>query len=260
MLMQVIVLASTISDNFMYLAISGDDCILIDPVDAPVAIAAARATGATKFRVFTTHGHPDHAAGNAEVKEALDCEVIGPADIGDWVYDRVVADENHIALGDEDGMVVSLPGHTPGHVALLFNQDHIFIGDVLFVGGVGNCRFGGDPGTLFRTIHDELPKAADQLVFHCGHDYAIRNWEFILSVEPDNARAAELLEEHRDHTRADGPVTHTVGQERAYNPFVRVQDADLQTHLFERYPDHEAGVSDPAERAFRILRGLRDEF
>jgi hydroxyacylglutathione hydrolase len=259
--MQVIPVASTISDNFMYLAVADDECILIDPVDAPVAISAARATGATKFRVFTTHGHPDHAGGNAAVKEALGCQVLGPEDdVGDWEYDKIVADGKHLSLAREYAAVLHLPGHTPGHLALLFGREHIFIGDVLFVGGVGNCRFGGDPGTLFRTIVDELPKAVDELIFHCGHDYAQRNWEFILSVEPGNARAAELLEQYQGHTRADGPITHTIGEERAYNPFIRVEDEDLQTHLFERYPDRETDTSDPAERAFRILRGLRDEF
>ena len=258
--MQVIPVASTISDNFMYLAVSGDDCILIDPVDAPTAVAAAKATGATKFRVFTTHGHPDHAGGNAAVKEALGCEVLGPADdIGDWEYDRIVTGEN-LPLGDVHALVLSLPGHTPGHVGLLFRQEHLFVGDVLFVGGVGNCRFGGDLDAHFRTVVDELPKATDSLVFHSGHDYAKRNWEFILTVEPGNTRAAELLEEYRDHTRADGPITHTVGQERAYNPFIRIEEPELQAHLFERYPDRETEETDPAKRAFRILRALRDEF
>ena len=113
---------------------------------------------------------------------------------------------------------------------------------------------------MYRTIRDHFPKAPDGLTFHSGHDYAKRNWEFILSVEPNNRRAAQLSEEYAAHTRADGPITHTFGEERAYNPFVRVDDPALQSHLFDRYPDREISVADPGERAFRVLRGLRDEF
>ena len=245
----------------MYLAVAGNDCVLIDPVDAPTAIAAARDTGATSFHVFTTHGHPDHAAGNAEVKAALGCEVIGSAlepEFG-WEYDKALDRECVLQMGGIVGFVLHLPGHTPGHLGLVVGND-IFIGDVLFVGGIGNCKFGGDPGALYATIRDQLPKAPDSLVFYSGHDYAKRNWEFILSVEPTNETAAQLLEEHAAHTRADGPIIHTIGKERGYNPFVRTGDPELRSHILERYPEREATVTDPGERAFRILRGLRDEF
>lgn len=261
--MEVIPVASTVSDNFMYLVVEGDHCLLVDPIDSDVAVAAARATGATTFEVFTTHGHPDHAAGNAAVKEALSCTVIGSEyETGfDWKYDRLVKNEETIEIGDGNGLAFHLPGHTPGHMVLFAGHKHLLSGDVIFVGGAGNCRFGGDPGRLFETFRDELPKGPDRVTFYPGHDYAQRNWEFILSVEPDNTRAAELLEEHSSHTREDGPILHTVGDERAYNPFFRViHEEALQTHLLERYPEMEVGVEDPAERGFRILRSLRDQF
>ncbi|MFT6399140.1 MAG: hydroxyacylglutathione hydrolase [Bradymonadia bacterium] len=260
--MRVIPVASTISDNFMYLVVEDDHCLLIDPVDAEVAVEAARATGATKFQVFTTHGHPDHAGGNAAVKETLGCEVLGSVvETGfDWKYDRLLEDEERIPIGSSHGIVVHLPGHTHGHVALLAGMEHIISGDVIFVGGAGNCRFGGDPSELYETFRDQLPKGADDAMFYPGHDYSKRNWEFCLSVEPQNEEAARLLAEHASHTREDGPILHTLGQERSYNPFFRVEDETFQAYLFERYPDLEADVQNPGERAFRLLRSLRDQF
>lgn len=260
--MKVIPVASTVSDNFMYLVVDEDFCLLVDPVDAETAVAAARATGATSFEVLTTHGHPDHAGGNAAVKAALDCTVMGPEpEPGfDWEYDRTLEAEERVAIGSGHGIIVLVPGHTPGHIALLVGMEHLISGDVIFVGGAGNCRFGGDPGVLFQTYRDEVPKGPDSLTFYPGHDYAKRNWEFILSVEPQNAEAARLLKEHADHSREDGPLLHTLGQERAYNPFMRTADEALQAHLFEKYPEIEADVEDPAERAFRLLRSLRDQF
>ena len=66
--MRIEALTSTITDNFFYMIVDGVDAVLVDPIDAPLAIDAARQSGAERVRIFTTHGHPDHVGGNAEVK------------------------------------------------------------------------------------------------------------------------------------------------------------------------------------------------
>lgn len=260
--MRVQPLASTFTDNFFWLVTDADDALLVDPIDATVAIDAVRREAPSRVRILTTHGHPDHAGGNAEVAAALDARVLAPADAIHWPvpHDRGLRHGDSITLGASAFDVHHAPGHTDDHI-VLHAPGILISGDVFFVAGAGNCRNGGDPGELYRTFHQRLAHLPDETRFHPGHDYASRNLAFCLHVEPDNGTAAALRERIADHARSDGPVLTTLGEERAYNPFHRVHDEVLQRRLRERFPeavDHE--VQDPAEQAFRALRHLRDSF
>lgn len=254
-------IASTLSDNFMYLAVDGDQGLLVDPIDADTAAKVVRELGLQKVTVLTTHGHYDHAGGNERIQELLGCEILAPAqETGFPIHaDRRVSDGDILSIGATAWKILGAPGHTPGHIAA-WTDGHLLSGDVVFVGGVGNCRFGGDAGTLFTTITARLSGLPDNTHFYPGHDYAARNIEFILSVEPDNQRAQREAERVAGHSRDDGPWLTTLGQERAYNPFLRVEEPALQERILGQHPGLHADIQSPAERTFRILRELRDSF
>lgn len=259
--MRITPLASTFTDNWMYLVVDGDQAMLVDPIDADVAVAAARDSGAREVFVFCTHGHPDHVGGNASVKAALGCPVVGSSHSTRFAqpYDRFLSHGDTLSVGDTTFDIIHAPGHVDGHI-VAHTPGHLISGDVYFVGGAGHCKLGGEPGELHRTFTERLAAIPDDTVFYPGHDYAQRNLAFCLDVEPHNAGAAERQARWSAHTRADGPVLTTLGEERAYNPFHRTKDPVLQSHLFGRYPNREAKVADPSERAFRIVRGLRDTY
>jgi glyoxylase-like metal-dependent hydrolase (beta-lactamase superfamily II) len=70
---------------------------------------------------------------------------------------------------------IGLRGHTPGSVALLYRDSkgpaHLFTGDSLFPGGVGNT--GQDPERFHRLLTDVTERIFDVLpdetVVHPGH-------------------------------------------------------------------------------------------
>lgn len=255
-------LASTVSDNFFWLVVEGQDALLVDPIDAALAIDAVRALAPARVRVVTTHGHPDHAGGNAEVASALSAQVLAPAEAETFPVARDVGlrDGDTVTVGTTLFKVRRTPGHTDCHI-VLHAPGHLISGDVLFVAGAGNCRFGGDPGEHYRTCLERLADVPDGTVFYPGHDYALRNLAFCLDVEPDNAGALERRARWSDWQRADGPILSTLGEERSYNPFLRVREPGLQARMRERCPEIMATwASDPAEGAFRALRHLRDSF
>ena len=249
-------IASTISDNFFYLVRDGDAGLLVDPFDARAALAAVEAHGLRDVRVFTTHGHPDHAGGNGAVKDALGCEVIAADHASTFRVDAdtYVRDGDTLTVGETRFELRFAPGHTDGHI-VAYTPGHLISGDVFFVGGAGHCKFGGDANELYRTFHERLSDLPDETIFYPGHDYAEKNARFCLSVEPGNAGAAALLSEAQGRTREDGPLLKTLGAERAYNPFFRPTDAGLLARLGAL----ETGAHDPRS-AFVAVRALRDVF
>jgi hydroxyacylglutathione hydrolase len=271
--MEISVLESTVSDNYFYGLTHGDDVALIDPVDGRRAVDWVESAGGSLTYLVNTHFHQDHIGGNPTVLEAFPSAQLV---VGDTDADRVlqscdpqnilrVEAGDAIDLGATTLDVFDTPGHTPGHISLKAG-DHLFSGDTIFVGGAGNCSFGGDPGQLYRTFRDVLSNFDDATTFYPGHDYAERDIEFIRAIEPDNTRAEAMLERSRSaEARTDnGLFLTTLGEERSYNPFFRADESTLQEHLRSTYADtwapcRERSDSD-AEAAFRTVRMLRNDW
>ncbi len=97
-----------------------------------------------------------------------------PSRPGSPIDDRV-ADGDTIEFGDVRLEVIHLVGHTPGSIALLYDDPdgtpHLFTGDSLFPGGVGNTF--GDTGAFRSLLHDVRTKLFDRLPdetwFYPGH-------------------------------------------------------------------------------------------
>jgi glyoxylase-like metal-dependent hydrolase (beta-lactamase superfamily II) len=128
--------------------------------------------------VVTTHRHHDHVGALAAVVEATGARTAAGADDADDLPLPVQHRLEHgdvVRVGDVVLEVVHLRGHTPGSVALLLRDpdgpDHLFTGDSLFPGGVGNTR--GDAASFTQLITDVTTRVfdvlADDTVVHPGH-------------------------------------------------------------------------------------------
>lgn len=127
--------------------------------------------------VVTTHNHYDHWEGLEEVVRATGAESLAhPADADALpVVTRTVSEGDTIRVGEAELEVIHLVGHTPGSIALLYREPggipHLFTGDALFPGGVGNTK--GDPERFTSLINDVETKLFDRLPdetwFYPGH-------------------------------------------------------------------------------------------
>lgn len=132
--------------------------------------------------VVTTHQHWDHHRALAPVVEATGAATISgepdAASITDQTgvaITRTVGEGDRIRLGDSELEVIPVRGHTPGSICLLYRDPaghpHLFTGDSLFPGGVGNTF--GDAEAFVRLIGDveERIFAAlpDATWFYPGH-------------------------------------------------------------------------------------------
>jgi len=218
-----IVAVPAFADNYLWLVhdeASGETAV-VDPGDAAPVLAEAERRGWTIDQVWNTHWHPDHTGGNLPIKEATGARISGPA--RETIPGREVALEegDEVRLGRHLGRVIEVPGHTLGHIALIFDEDRVaFVGDTLFAMGCGRL-FEGTPHQMYRSLR-RLIELPDDTRLYCAHEYTLSNAKFAAHAEPDNRAVAARLAEVRA-LRELGQITlpTTVAQERETNPFVR---------------------------------------
>ncbi|MGN6574081.1 MAG: MBL fold metallo-hydrolase [Nocardioides sp.] len=151
--------------------------LLVDAADDGAAILSVAGEDGLA-RVVTTHRHWDHHRALAEVVAATGAETVAGADDADELpvsVDRRVHDGDRVPVGRSELEVIHLVGHTPGSIALLYDDPagtpHLFTGDSLFPGGVGNT-FGDE--AAFRSLIDDVEtkvfgRLPDETWFYPGH-------------------------------------------------------------------------------------------
>ncbi len=166
---------------------------VIDPGgEVPRILAEIQRQGVTVERIALTHGHIDHAAGAAELQEALGgIPIEGPDERDRFLLDglaeagaslglagaRPVTPDRWLHEGDTLDLagakfsVLHCPGHTPGSVVFVNHAARFaIVGDVLFRGSVGRTDFPyGRPDDLITAIRDKLLPLGDDFTFLCGH-------------------------------------------------------------------------------------------
>jgi glyoxylase-like metal-dependent hydrolase (beta-lactamase superfamily II) len=164
-------------DNNAYLlrAASGEE-LLIDAANEPDRLLSLVGPAGLST-VVTTHRHGDHWQGLAEVIEATGARSLAhEADAAELpVASERVTEGDEIRVGGCALEVIHIVGHTPGSIALLYQDPsgtpHLFTGDSLFPGGVGNTQ--GDAARFESLIHDVSSKIFDRLPdetwFYPGH-------------------------------------------------------------------------------------------
>ena len=188
----------------------GREALVVDPsFDVDSVLGRLDREGLALAAILNTHGHADHIAGNAGIKEIFPDAplIIGENDaylLADPVAnlstgfgvelvsppaDRTVTHGEIIQLAGLAFEVREIPGHSPGSVVFIcreFSPAFVIGGDVLFAGSVGRTDLAyGDGPLLLAGIRSRLFDLPDDTRVFPGH----------------------------------GPPT-TIGRERKTNPFV----------------------------------------
>jgi hydroxyacylglutathione hydrolase len=147
--------------------------------------------------ILLTHGHSDHVDGVVELANELNIPFyINEKEEEYMKNDNFVfgslpkasgylKEGDTLSLGENNIKVIETPGHTPGGICFLINND-LFTGDTLFNGSVGRSDFPGGNGIqLVKNIKEKLCPLGDDIKVYAGH----------------------------------GPSS-TIGYEKKYNPFL----------------------------------------
>ena len=186
---------------------AAEDCLVIDPgMDAEPLMEFLQEQHLNPVAVVLTHGHIDHIAGVAVMREQfpdvkvfiheLDAEMLtepltnlsamtGMAFRTD-PQDAILREGDVIEQAGIKLLVFHTPGHTPGGICLYSQNDGVaFVGDTLFADSIGRTDFpGGSMSQLISGVKEKLFTLPDETDVYPGH----------------------------------GPAT-TIAHEKAHNPF-----------------------------------------
>lgn len=238
-------------DNYVWTLRDATHAAVVDPGEAEPVIEYLERENLTLAAILNTHHHADHVGGNTDLLQRWKVPVYGPRD------ERIPETTHPLANGQRFVLphfgieleVLDIPAHTRTHIAF-YGGGMLFCGDTLFAAGCGRL-FEGTP----RQMHDALRRMArlpDDTRVYCGHEYTLSNIRFARAAEPGNT-ALVTLEQQMQALRDAGQPTlpSTIGQEKATNPFMRV-DAPEVIHAAQTRSGTE--MTDPVE----VLAALRE--
>ncbi|WP_022962319.1 hydroxyacylglutathione hydrolase [Halopseudomonas pelagia] len=248
-------------DNYIWLIVDNDHhrVAVVDPGDAvPVITWLGRRPEYDLTHMLITHHHRDHTGGLATIKAATGCKVWGPAAEEIPGLDRKLDDGETLSLFGQTLEVISVPGHTRGHIAFFCNEPGapwLLSGDTLFAGGCGRL-FEGTAEQMHRSLQ-RLAALPDHTRIYCAHEYTQANLRFARAVEPDNADI-KVRAEVVDDLRAAGRMTlpSSIGLEKKTNPFLRAGVAAV----INAAATHAGEAASTEVNTFARIRAWKDSF
>jgi glyoxylase-like metal-dependent hydrolase (beta-lactamase superfamily II) len=157
---------------------TGEQLLVDAAADADRLLELVGAGGDGLAAVVTTHQHHDHVGALADVVRATGARTVAGAEDADALpvpVDDRVGQGDTVRFGDVVLDVVHLRGHTPGSIALAYDDPegitHVFTGDSLFPGGVGNTK---NAGQSFTSLIEDVTTRVfdvydDDTWFYPGH-------------------------------------------------------------------------------------------
>ncbi len=161
-------------DNFCYVVGDNGEAAVVDPGwEYKKILEVCRENNLKVKKILLTHGHFDHVNDLNKIVKECDAEVFMHQD-EEFKSDLIVSylkDGDKIKIGTVEVEVIHTPGHTPGSVCYLVNNEKIITGDTLFVGTIGRTDLaGGDFDELKKSLKI-LAKLEKNIEVFPGHDY-----------------------------------------------------------------------------------------
>lgn len=174
-----------------YIIHQGQDALIVDPGDETSKIKnEIEELNVRPLAVILTHAHYDHIGALEDIRTDYSIPVYISENEQDWlsdpqknlsVYstheikarpaDYLFKPEETVTIGPFTFNVRPTPGHSPGGVSFIFQEDNLaIVGDALFRGSVGRTDLpGSEPEKLLPSIRRELFSLPDDTVVHPGH-------------------------------------------------------------------------------------------
>lgn len=159
-----------------YMIVSGTEAMIIDPSRfTDVYQEMARREKAEITYIVDSHLHADHISGGKRLADETGAKYYLMKSEGAIFEHEAFEQHEVIQFADVTLQVLAVktPGHTPGSVSFLINNQLLFSGDTIFVGGLGRPDLGGKvrewAKDLYQTIYEKVAGMADEVIVLPSH-------------------------------------------------------------------------------------------
>ena len=251
-----ITIIKCLSDNYSYLVRDTKTNLVgvIDPSEfSPVDIEISKSYKKLDF-ILNTHHHNDHVGGNIDLKKKYNSKIICSSYDEKKIpgVDIKKSDGDQFSLGETNFKIIHIPGHTLGHIALYSEKANgIFTGDTLFSLG-GGRMFEGTFEQMFESL-EKIKNLPKNTMLYCGHEYTEKNGQFCISIDKENARLRNRINDVKNKAQKKLPTLPiSLGEEIETNIFLRCDDKKIKNNL---KMDNNSKLE-----VFTKLRNLKDKF
>lgn len=174
-----------------YIISNEKEALIIDPgAEAGTIQKGIDRLAVTPVAILLTHTHYDHIGAVDETRKFFGIPVYVAPEEDSWLgdpsknlsqmigmpftvdaADHLFNPDETLEIGDFTFKVLATPGHSPGGVSFVFDEDKFVIsGDALFAGGIGRSDFPGSNGRqLLNGIREQLFTLPGDYRVYSGH-------------------------------------------------------------------------------------------
>lgn len=232
-----------------HVLIAGSEAIVIDAVRHLAHIERVLAeSGARLTAVLDTHLQADHLSGGRALAEKHGVSYwLHPLDGAGAAYSfQPLTEGISFNFGGSVLEVIHSPGHTPGSVSLLLDQQFLFSGDTIMKTTLGRPDLGGKAEEwsclLYKTLYERFRKLGDEVRILPSHATSVRdaNAAGVVALTFAEARTNEMYHVEDEATFAAKVAAALLENPERYQEIRRV-NLGLVTHEEKRMRELEIG-------------------
>lgn len=171
------------------------DCIIFDPgEEVNKILAVLEHEKLNPKAIFLTHAHFDHIGAVDDLRNQFNLPLYIHEEEVDWLKDpmkngsgkytmlpnytanppqdeHIIRKEQQFEIAGMKFEAVFTPGHSPGSVSYIFQDDDFaIVGDTLFYQSIGRTDlYGGSLEVLLKSIHEKLLVLPEDMIIYPGH-------------------------------------------------------------------------------------------
>lgn len=157
--------------------------VIVDPgFNASKALEFISSNALELEYIIITHFHSDHSGDAKKVKNLKPLSKIVASEFDGKrispIADIFVADKDQLELGEIKIKFILTPGHTPGSICIIVDNEALLTGDTLFIGDCGRTDLaGGNTADMYKTLQEKIKPLPDHLIVYPGHDYGDKPYD-----------------------------------------------------------------------------------